>query len=273
MGTAHAWNAAQQWNKDSSLAQVLLSIQTQILGVNDPYFSEGFGHGNTKGTQAGEEASARYNNHIRLATLRHAIINHLKSPPRGFEEVTIRHFSMCRKRLLVQCRRWMMESRGTPIEKKFERAYATLVKLLCSDRIKEFTGYNENILPPLKDDMEFLRRLDPNFVQTHLVSISVTDAKPPAVLLRLHGDRDETPIEEEDQKPAAVTGLDPNLARAVADMIGTQALIEHNPWARISGSNEAHSTDDDRIQSTRQFKANIADAQEGGNDDDDEMYE
>ena len=58
LGTAHAWNAAQQWNKDSSLAQVLMSIQTQILGVNDPYFSEGFGHANTKGTQAGEEASA-----------------------------------------------------------------------------------------------------------------------------------------------------------------------------------------------------------------------
>lgn len=234
-----------------------MSIQTQILGVDDPYFSEGFGHANTKDTPAGEEASARYNNNIRLATVRHAMIDHLKSPPCGFEEVTIRHFSLCRKRLVVQVRRWMAEARGTPIEKKFERAYATLVKLLSSNRIKEFAGYHDKVLPPLDEDIECLRRLDPEFVRTHLGGH--VDLKPPAALPSTRGDRDERSSAEE-QKPPASTAVDPNLARLVVDMIGAQALAGNNPWAR---------TDEELSNQSRPNKKPETNQDD---DDDDEMY-
>lgn len=211
-----------------------MSIQTQILGVNDPYFSEGFGHANTKNTPAGEEASSRFNNKIRLATVRHSMIDHLRSPPCGFEEVTLRHFSLCRKRLVVQVRRWMVEARGTPIERKFERAYAALVKLLSSDRMKEFAGYHSSVLPPLDEDVECLRRLDPEFVLHRLSSDE--DHKPSAISSATHGDDDET---DNAQQLAATTDMDPNFARAVADMIATAGAL-NNPWVRTTESVSNH---------------------------------
>ena len=236
-----------------------MSIQTQILGVNDPYFSEGFGHGNTKGTVAGEQASARYNNNIRLATVRHAMIDHLRSPPRGFEEVTVRHFSLCRKRLVVQVRRWMVESRRTPIEKKFERAYATLVKLLFSERMKEFAGQNDDVLPPLEEDIDCLRRLDPEFVQHYLSSD--TDLKPAAT--RPTADvEDNERCSDADQKPTATAELDPRLARAVVDMIGTGTLMGNNPWA---------ASDQSKPNAQSETKPAIS-GEDRGDDDEEEIY-
>jgi ubiquitin-protein ligase len=42
LGSTNATDESQRWNPDlSSLAQVLISIQSQILGVGDPYFNEG----------------------------------------------------------------------------------------------------------------------------------------------------------------------------------------------------------------------------------------
>lgn len=176
LGTAHAWNESQRWNAEkSSLAQVLLSVQSQILAVPDPFFNEGFGHEAMKGTEAGEEGSRRYNNSLRLATLRYAIIAYLKFPPQGFEEVVKRHFSMCRKCILVQARRWTLEAKETPLYKRFVRAYRELVVLLSAeDLVKE----SESVLPPLQEDVEALMQLDPSFVDggaAHLV-----DRKPAA---------------------------------------------------------------------------------------------
>lgn len=70
LGTSLAWNESQRWDpSSSSLAQVLLSIQTQILGVPDPYYSEGFAHQGLQGSRAGDKGSARYNNAIRKLSL------------------------------------------------------------------------------------------------------------------------------------------------------------------------------------------------------------
>lgn len=234
-----------------------MSIQTQILGANDPYFGEGFGHANNKGTQSGEEASARYNNTIRLATVRHAMIDHLRSPPRGFEEVTVRHFSLCRQRLTVQARRWMVEARGTSIEKKFDRAYATLIKLLSSER---FAEYDDRVLPPLDDDVEVLRRLDPEFVQIHLHDDS--DTKPSAAI---HHD---TSFYDCGQNHAGPTSLDPNLARALVDMIGTKALMHYNPWATERECEGAINTNNRAQPNNGKYESNNG----RDIDSDDEMY-
>ena len=240
LGTAHAWNATQQWNKDSSLAQVLMSIQTQILGVDDPFFSEGFGHANTKGTRAGEEASKRYNNTVRLATLRHAIIDHLKFPKRGFEEVTLRHFSVCRKRLLVQARRWLVEARATPIQHRFERAYNTLVSLLASDQMKKFHDFHGTVLAPLSDDVEFLWKTDEEFARTHLSEYSVGTR-----LVKASRDELEDPFGTADERKPSAVAIDANLVQAVAEVLVTRSHIleKTNPWAK-GGARLALSHDD-----------------------------
>jgi len=206
LGTARAWNTSQQWNADSSLAQVLMSIQTQILGVPDPYFNEGFGHEGMRNTVAGIEGSARYNHTLRLATMRHAVIAHLKSPPRGFEEIAKRHFSLCRKRLLVQARRWMVEAKGIPIYNRFVRAYNELVVLLSSDNLKDFRAYDK-VLAPSEVDMQRLRAIDHSFADKVIVGAA------------------------EDKKPRAQPFQLPENAALKVEIFFAAA----NPWANIAG--------------------------------------
>eukprot|EP00581_Thalassiosira_minuscula_P007282 CAMPEP_0183709898 /NCGR_PEP_ID=MMETSP0737-20130205/5843_1 /TAXON_ID=385413 /ORGANISM="Thalassiosira miniscula, Strain CCMP1093" /LENGTH=1734 /DNA_ID=CAMNT_0025938115 /DNA_START=280 /DNA_END=5484 /DNA_ORIENTATION=- len=168
LGTTNAWDESQRWNPSkSSLAQVLLSIQSQILDVKEPYFAEGGGHGGVRGTRAGQKGSARYNNTLRLSTLRYAIIEQLKSPPKGFEDVTRRHFSMNRKRLMVQAKIWTLESMGTDLHGRFVKAYSELLVLLSSDKLAcedwelaDAGGSIFGALPPLSDDLLALQRLD-----------------------------------------------------------------------------------------------------------------
>jgi Ubiquitin-conjugating enzyme len=84
LGTYQAFDDSQRWNPaTSSLAQVLASLQTQLLGDAEPYFSDGFNHDSVRGTPAGDRGSRRFNNKIRLHTLRYAIIAPLKHPPLG----------------------------------------------------------------------------------------------------------------------------------------------------------------------------------------------
>lgn len=118
-------------------------------------------------TTAGKKGSARYNNTLRLSTLRHAIIEPLKYPPKGFEDVVRRHFAMLRKRVLTQAKIWTLESQGTELQKRFERAYSELVGLLSSDtlacqewEVEEVGGNTFGALPPLSDDLQTLERLD-----------------------------------------------------------------------------------------------------------------
>ena len=104
-------------------------------------------------TEAGREGSSRYNNTLRLATLRYAVLDQLRSPPVGFEVVTQRHFSFHRKRLLIQARRWTLESVGTPLYGRFCRAYDELTVLLSKLS-------DENILSPFENDLKVLSMRD-----------------------------------------------------------------------------------------------------------------
>jgi len=113
-------------------------------------------------TEAGRKGSAKYNNTVRLETLRCAMVGQLRSPPIGFEEVTIRHFAMCRQRIVVQARRWMLEARNTDLFSRYERSYAELLSLLDTDSMRTYES-----LPPLPEDIEMLKQLEPSFV--HLV--------------------------------------------------------------------------------------------------------
>jgi baculoviral IAP repeat-containing protein 6 len=158
-----AQGESQRWNPEqSSLAQVLMSIQAQIFDVKEPYFNEGSGiPPEQRNTPAGREGSRKHNAVLRLATLRHAVAAHLRSPPLGFEDVTRRHFSMCRRRLLVQARRWMIEGRENPSSfRRFERAYGELVRLMVP--LADLDGGGRS-LPPLEEDAAIVRADDWRF--------------------------------------------------------------------------------------------------------------
>jgi len=67
-----------------------------------------------KNTPEGREGSCKYNAVVRSATLRYAMLDYLRNPHKGFEEVSRRHFAACRRRIVAQARRWLLESRGAP---------------------------------------------------------------------------------------------------------------------------------------------------------------
>lgn len=242
LGTTSAANETQRWNpQESSLAQVLGSIQTQILGVEEPYFNEGFGHEMMRDTPAGEKGSRRYNNDLRLETLRHAILDYLKSPPQGFEEVTRLHFSLCRKRLLVQARRWTKEAQGTPKAKRFQRAYGELVELLSN---QERFPCNEPALPPLEQDLQALATLDPFFYRI-IVDNKGNPALPPSsttttTTSSLVGAVNQASLSTE--SPAAGSGL--------LFAVGANDHDSFNPWATAAcdSSNEEEETDNQNGQ-------------------------
>jgi hypothetical protein len=99
-----------------------MSIQGMILGVAHPLYNEpglgGFGR-ESEGAAGGgggignvSEAAVRcYDERTQLATLRVAIIAHIRSPPAGFEETVRLHLLMKRGEIMQTARRWLQEGR------------------------------------------------------------------------------------------------------------------------------------------------------------------
>ena len=113
-----------------------------------------------KESDVGREGSAKYNNTVRLETLRCAMVGQLRRPPKGFEDVTVRHFAVCRQRIVVQARRWMLEARDTSLYGRYERAYGELVVLLGDETMSKF-----ECLEPLAEDIKALESLEPAFTR------------------------------------------------------------------------------------------------------------
>lgn len=65
--------------------QVLVSMQSMLLGTSDPYFNEP-GFETIEGTARGAQQSQAYNRQQRRNTLTHAILGQLERPPSGFEQ-------------------------------------------------------------------------------------------------------------------------------------------------------------------------------------------
>jgi Ubiquitin-conjugating enzyme len=204
LGTYQAWDDSQRWNQTtSSLAQVLASIQTQLLGDAEPCFSEGFNHDAQRGTPAGEIGSTRFSHKVRLHTLCYAMISHLRHPPLGFEEVTKQHCAICRKWVLAQARRWTMEAHGTILFKSFCKPYEELIILLSSDDLINFKlpGHAETTvtwgdIPFDSADFRALESCDLEFFQFHqiiLESLAMDEWTKPEDPVRVAGDSGLSP--------------------------------------------------------------------------------
>lgn len=102
---------SESWNeKTSSLLQVLVSIQAQIL-VEEPEFNEP-GHESSIGTDIGNKRSKQYNQTVRYytmcSTIRDLIVNPSLYP--HFEQVIREHFKIKKQRVLETCKKWTDEA-------------------------------------------------------------------------------------------------------------------------------------------------------------------
>ncbi|KAE9551922.1 hypothetical protein FO519_004881 [Halicephalobus sp. NKZ332] len=98
----------ERWNAEtSSFLQVIVSIQSLIL-VSDPYFNEP-GYERSRNTPAGQQASRDYDANIRAMTVRWAILEQIRNPPKAFEEVIKCHFYLKKDEITTQIKNWIEE--------------------------------------------------------------------------------------------------------------------------------------------------------------------
>ena len=99
-------SATENWDpKFSNLLQLLLSIQSVVMS-EEVYFNEP-GYEHEAGTEEGEARNEGYSNIVRVGNINFAMVNMIKKPPSGFEDVVRRHFYIKRDVILKECATWV----------------------------------------------------------------------------------------------------------------------------------------------------------------------
>ena len=103
-------NSSENWDpKISTLLQVLISIQSIIMS-DLVYYNEPF-HDSEMGTALGDKRNEAYSNIVRYANIKYAMIEQIKKPSKGFEEVIKRHFYLKKEQILEEVRDWIERSK------------------------------------------------------------------------------------------------------------------------------------------------------------------
>lgn len=80
-----------------------------MIFVPDPIYNEP-GIEGSRGSTQGEMTNITANKLIRVATLRHAVLDHLRAPKNGFEEAIRLHFLHRRSAMTRTVQRWIDEA-------------------------------------------------------------------------------------------------------------------------------------------------------------------
>ena len=134
----------EMWNpQTSSLLQVLVSIQSLIL-IAEPYFNEP-GFERSRGTETGDVASRKYNDTIKVATLRWAMLEQIRKPSVCFEAVVRAHFWKKRKEIETQIEQWIAEMEKQV--KKEGRSIKSLVSAAASSLVSSSSSSSSSSTP------------------------------------------------------------------------------------------------------------------------------
>jgi len=106
---------AENWDpRYSTLLQLCVSIMAQIF-IEEPYFNEP-GYESSRGTPHGTSQSTSYNNRVRVATVKFAMIDQLENPPKGFEYPVLTHFYLMKEAILEQVNGWLVDGKSLGAE-------------------------------------------------------------------------------------------------------------------------------------------------------------
>jgi len=102
--------AGENWNADtSSLSQLFISIAAIVM-TDDPYFNEP-GCEREAGTPDGQARNQGYANIVRWGTVKYAMLDQLKNPSKGFEDVIRNHFRIKKEKVLRTTGKWTEDSK------------------------------------------------------------------------------------------------------------------------------------------------------------------
>lgn len=119
---------SEKWNPNTStILQVLISIQSLIL-IDKPYFNEP-SYETLMNTPKGENNSKLYNNEIQYNNIKWAMIDQIKNPPKGYEEVVKNHFKFKKNNITNIINKWIFES-SNKYKSNIENESAKLFELL-----------------------------------------------------------------------------------------------------------------------------------------------
>jgi ubiquitin-protein ligase len=119
-------NNSESWNESTStILQVLMSILAFIF-VHNPFFNEP-GYEKIIDTVEGKKKSSDYNNYIQYNTLCYAMIDMIKNPPYGFQEIIKNHFKLKKDQILIETNEWLKSSHN---KAEFNKKYIELQVLL-----------------------------------------------------------------------------------------------------------------------------------------------
>ena len=141
--------STENWDpKISTLLQVLISIQSIIMS-DLVYFNEPSCE-YEMGTPSGEAKNEAYSNIVRYSNIKYAMIEQIRNPSPGFEEVIKRHFYLKKSQILKEVQGWIERSKTAKAEYS---SYSSSHNYKLSDqfRIKgQYTKMLQNIYVELE---------------------------------------------------------------------------------------------------------------------------
>ena len=158
------WRGSQGENWDpkiSTIYQVLLSIQSIIMS-DLVYFNEP-GFENLLDTPEGDKLNEGYSNIVRYNNIRVCMIDMIKNPPKGFENIIKIHFYLKKEKILKEVDSWIEKAKKIPykfdgLSSGHNREYAS--KFTDKNNyLKELTKIREelkNVLYSIKLDSSLL---------------------------------------------------------------------------------------------------------------------
>ena len=106
-------STAENWNpKISTIYQVLISIQSIIMS-DLVYFNEP-SYESLLGTEEGNQLNEGYSNIVRYNNIRVCMIDMIKNPPKGFENVIKIHFFLKKEKILKEVDSWIEQAQKVP---------------------------------------------------------------------------------------------------------------------------------------------------------------
>ena len=97
---------SESWNeKTSTMLQVLTSIQSGIMGMDEPYYNEP-SYEKERGTIQGIKNNNKYNEPLYVGTVKFAINDMIKNPPPTMEEVIKMHFKLKKDEIIKTTLEW-----------------------------------------------------------------------------------------------------------------------------------------------------------------------
>ena len=122
------WNGPGWDPKESTLYQILLSISSLIF-IDKPYFNEP-GYEKDINTARGEKTSTEYNEKLMPSTIEWAMIDMIRNPLPGYEEIIKTHFKYKGCKIIETIDGWINKCTNKDMQQKIAFARGRFVALL-----------------------------------------------------------------------------------------------------------------------------------------------